>query len=110
MWTSTRSRSPPRRGPTWEALLAVAEGSFAGGGAPRFARALGCEDPESAGPRPLALGSTIPGFHVAVAEPASELALAGRHRFSRYALVFHLDERSRGAPGSGPKPGPSSPA
>jgi hypothetical protein len=76
---------------TWEALLVVAEGSFAGGAAPRVARALGCADTASSGPRPLAVGATIPGFHVAVADPGSELALVGNHRFSAYALVFHLD-------------------
>jgi hypothetical protein len=76
---------------TWEALLHAAERSFAGGAAPPFARLLGCEDAAASGPRPLAAGSAIPGFHVAVAEPGSELALAGRHRFSRYALIFRLE-------------------
>lgn len=86
-------------GATWAALLRVAAGSFEGGATPRVARALGCEDTDAGGPRPLELGSVIPGFHVAVArspaeaapdEPA-ELALAGRHRFSRYALIFRVD-------------------
>lgn len=89
---------------TWAALLRVAAGSFEGGPTPRVARALGCEDTAAAGPRPLAAGATIPGFHVAVArapdeaaagEPA-ELALAGRHRFSRYALIFRVDSVSGG--------------
>jgi hypothetical protein len=77
---------------TWEALLRVAERSFGGAAAPPFARLLGCEDSAPAGPRPLAVGSAIPGFHVAAAEPRSELALVGRHRFSRYALTFRLDD------------------
>lgn len=76
---------------TWEALLRAAERSFASGAAPPFARLLGCEDTAAGGPRPLVVGSTIPGFHVAVAEPDSELALVGRHRFSRYALTFRLE-------------------
>ncbi len=50
----------------------------------------------------------MPGFRVAAARPAEELALAGRHRFSDYALVFRLDPVGEVAPGCGPRPGPSS--
>jgi hypothetical protein len=67
---------------TWEALQAVTERSFGEGAAPQLARLLGCED-ES-------------GFHVAGSEPGRELALAGRHRFSRYALIFRLDASPAG--------------
>lgn len=76
---------------TWEALLRTVDGTLASGRAARGARLLGCEDAEAAGPRPLAPGATIPGFHVEVAERPRELALAGAHRFSRYALIFRLD-------------------
>ena len=65
-------------------------------GAPRFARILGCADTEAAGPRPLAVGSAVPGFHVAAATEPAELALAGSHRFSDYALVFRLEEMDGG--------------
>jgi hypothetical protein len=75
----------------WEALCRVAEGSFSSSFAGRFARLVGCESTEQSGPRPLAEGSAFPGFVVASAEPGSQLALAGRHRYSDYALVFHLD-------------------
>lgn len=75
----------------WEALCRVAEGSFSSSFAGRFARLVGCEFTGPAGPRPLAEGSAFPGFVVARAEPGSRLALAGRHRYSDYALVFHLD-------------------
>lgn len=78
-------------GETWEAVLRTADGSLASRRAETGARLLGCEDTEAGGPRPLAVGSTIPGFHVEVADPARELALVGRHRFSRYALTFRLD-------------------
>lgn len=74
----------------WESLCRVAEGSFSSPFAARFARLVGCEATTVAGPRPLAEGSTIIGFTVARAEPGSQLALAGRHRYSDYALVFHL--------------------
>lgn len=75
----------------WEALCRVAEGSFSSPFAARFARLVGCESTEHSGPRPLAEGSAFPGFVVARAEPGAQLALAGRHRYSDYALVFHLD-------------------
>lgn len=75
----------------WEALCRVAEGSFSSAFAGRFARLVGCESTGQSGPRPLAEGSAFPGFVVARAEPGSQVALAGRHRYSDYALVFHLD-------------------
>jgi hypothetical protein len=87
---SVEIAAPP--GSTWDSLLTVAERSFGSEGTSRFARLLGCEDLRASGPRPLATGSTMPGFHVAVAEPPVELALVGRHRFSRYALVFRVEE------------------
>jgi hypothetical protein len=74
----------------WDSLCRVAEGSFSSPFAARFAGWVGCEETAASGPRPLAEGSAFPGFVVARAEPGSELALAGRHRYSEYALVFHL--------------------
>jgi hypothetical protein len=76
---------------TWEALLRTVDTMGAPRLAVRFAALLGCEDREAAGPRPLREGSATVGFHVAAAVPGAELALAGRHRFSDYALVFRLD-------------------
>jgi hypothetical protein len=46
----------------------------------------------SGAPQP---GDTLPGFEVAEAVAPKRLALCGRHRFSRYALVFELDEADR---------------
>jgi hypothetical protein len=57
-----------------------------------FARAVGCADREASGPRPLAEGSTTPGFHVVTIVPGAELVLEGRHRFSRYAMIFRLEQ------------------
>lgn len=43
------------------------------------------------------LGTEHPGgFHVAGAEPPGLLVLAGRHRFARYRLEFHLTEAGAG--------------
>ncbi len=80
----------------WEALLRVVEGSFGSTSTARVARLLGCADVESAGPRPLAAGSALPGFHVEALERPQELVLAGRHRFSDYALIFRLDQLGDG--------------
>ncbi len=77
---------------TWEALSYVVDGSFSSDGASPFARLLGCADVAASGPRPLAEGSAIVGFHVTRAQAPVELALAGSHRFSDYALIFRLDE------------------
>ncbi len=77
---------------TWESVLRVVEGSASAGGAPTFARLLKCADTEAGGPRPLAPGSTVPGFHVADMTAPSALALAGSHRFSNYALTLRLDD------------------
>jgi hypothetical protein len=78
----------------WEALLRVVEGSFGSTATGRVSRLLGCAEVDASGPRPLAAGSALPGFHIEVAEQPRELALAGSHRYSDYALIFRLDELS----------------
>jgi hypothetical protein len=80
----------------WEALLRVVDGSFGSTATGRAAGLLGCADVSASGPRPLAAGSALPGFHVESAERPRELALAGNHRFSDYLLIFHLDELDSG--------------
>lgn len=76
----------------WQALLAALDGSFSRPFATVYSRAIGSAHARASGPRPLAVGSTIPGFRVATAVPGRELALEGRHHFSTYALTFHIDE------------------
>src|ERR1700761_4587451 len=63
----------------------------AGAASPRYARAVGCADTEAGGPRPLEVGSTVPGFHVAALIPERLLALRGSHHFSDYELAFRLE-------------------
>jgi hypothetical protein len=75
----------------WPALLRTVERMTAGGAAPRYARAVGCADTAAGGPRPLEVGSTFPGFHVAELAPERLLVLAGSHHFSNYALIFQLE-------------------
>ena len=75
----------------WPALLRTVERMTDGGAAPRYARAVGCADTDAGGPRPLEVGSTVPGFHVAALTPERLLVMAGSHHFSDYALSFRLE-------------------
>ncbi len=75
----------------WPALLRTVERMTAGAAAPRYARAVGCADTEVGGPRPLEVGSTVPGFHVADLIAERLLVLRGSHHFSDYALAFRLE-------------------
>jgi hypothetical protein len=75
----------------WRALLTTLDRSFSRPGAAAYARAVRCRPATSTGPRPLAEGSTLPGFRVTAAVPRSELVLEGRHLFSTYAMVVRLE-------------------
>ncbi|MGW5866479.1 hypothetical protein ACWFRJ_30325 [Streptomyces sp. NPDC055239] len=75
----------------WRGLSETLDQSFSPSGKGRYARLVGAVDRTAAGPRPLAEGSTLPGFRVAAAVPGRELVLTGRHRFSSYALIFRLE-------------------
>lgn len=77
----------------WDALGDL---SFSGPVVEAYARLIGCEDTRPSGPRPLAEGSAFPGFRVVECERASRLALAGRHRFARYALIFTVSPAGPG--------------
>jgi hypothetical protein len=78
------------------AALGELDNAFSRAGVAAYARAVGCADYRASGPRPLIEGSSIPGFGVVAAVPRSDLVLAGRHRFSSYALTFRIDELSAG--------------
>lgn len=80
---------------TWAALVAVAGGFTSGRLSGRIAGVLGCEQTTRRG-EPGQIGSTAPGFVVARSVRPSVLALMGKHRFSRYALVFRLSESPAG--------------
>lgn len=92
----------------WSAVAETVDHSFGHRRAAGVARLLGCADPTGSGPRPPAEGSTLPGFRVVTAVPGRELALAGSHRFSTYALIFRLEDAGAVAPECGRKPGPPS--
>jgi hypothetical protein len=75
----------------WRALVVTLDRSFTNKPASVYARVVGCREYGPRGPRPLAAGSTIPGFRVVCAVPDAELVLDGQHRFSNYALTFRLE-------------------
>lgn len=53
---------------------------------------------DRAGPLAALLGTEPrPGFAVVASDPPDQLTLAGRHRFSRYRLVFALADAAGGA-------------
>jgi hypothetical protein len=80
---------------TWEAVVAILPRMFDTRLARRGARLLGCTNREAHG-EPSVIGSTLPGFVVSRSVRPSTLALLGEHRFSRYALVFRIDELGSG--------------
>jgi hypothetical protein len=80
----------------WDALVENIDRSFSRFYVGGFAWVIGSPDREASGPRPLAEGSVVPGFRVVAAVPGSVLALQGRHRFSSYALIFHLEDLGSG--------------
>jgi hypothetical protein len=82
----------------WLVLTETLDRTFSRTHMTSYARTIRCADHTASGPRPLAEGSTIPGFRVAAATPGSELVLEGRHRFSTYALIFRLEQVNAGLP------------
>jgi hypothetical protein len=78
----------------WSVLTDMLDQALSRGGVASYSRIVGCADCSASGPRPLAEGSTIPGFRVVTLVPGSELVLVGRHRFSSYALIFRLEQLS----------------
>jgi hypothetical protein len=80
----------------WPVLVETVDRAFSRTAAATFARIVGCADRTASGPRPLAEGSTTPGFRVVAAARGSELVLEGRHRFSSYALIFPLEQVGSG--------------
>ncbi len=75
----------------WRALGETLDRSFSRPGMAGYVRLVGSADRTTSGPRPLAEGSTFPGFRVVAVVPGRELVLEGRHRFSSYALIFRLE-------------------
>lgn len=79
----------------WRALLDTADTAMSAGSG-WVGAVLGTADRRASGPRPLTTGSVVPGFHVTEAVAGQRLVLAGRHRFSAYQLIFHVEPAGPG--------------
>jgi hypothetical protein len=80
---------------TWEALIATIPRMFDTRRSRRGASLLGAAHTEARGD-PSVIGSTLPGFVVSRSVRPALLALLGQHRYSRYALVFSIDDLGGG--------------
>lgn len=82
----------------WPVLLTTLDQTFAQAAAV-YGRLVGADPRAASGARPLAVGSTMPGFRVAASVAPARLVLRGQHWFSDYALIFRLEpvaaDRSR---------------
>ncbi len=87
--------APPEA--AYAGVLAVLRGTFAPAGARRVAGLLGCDPGTTTGWDRPGVGSTVPGFRIREAEPPGLLVVAGRHRFSRYGIVFRVDAAGGGS-------------
>jgi len=74
----------------WEALFPTLERAFNGRHAQRYAERIGADVTAAAGDLHHP-GGTLPGFTVIRAIEPVMLALAGRHRYSQYAVVIRID-------------------
>jgi hypothetical protein len=83
--------APP--GIVWEALLVSGPAAGNGLGRRLWARVLGCDPRDSNGLAPHRIGAERPGFAVCESVAPATYALAGRHRFARYQLVFRISQR-----------------
>ena len=75
---------------TWKALFPTLEHSFDSRGARRYSERVGAGVTAADGDLHHP-GGTLPGFTVIRAIEPVMLALAGRHRFAQYAIVFRID-------------------
>jgi hypothetical protein len=77
----------------WRALLPTVGSTFRVGGGP-IARVLRLTPAGARGEwlQLVRRDDTLPGFAVTEVHPSHRLELQGRHRFSRYALIFELDQ------------------
>jgi hypothetical protein len=75
---------------TWAALFPTLEASFDGRYARRYAERIEAKMTGAAGDLHHP-GGTLPGFTVTRAIAPVMLALAGEHKFAKYAVVFRID-------------------
>jgi hypothetical protein len=86
--------APPRV--VWDTVLRSVPGARPGLGLRAWAAVWKADPAESNGLASHVLGAERPGFVVAEVVPPATYALAGRHRFARYQLVFRIGQRGVG--------------
>ena len=74
----------------WDAAAQTLGASLSGPLSGRLARLLGCDPAVMADWEEPDVGSSVPGFRIAVAERPRLLVVSGCHRFSRYGIVFRV--------------------
>lgn len=80
-------------GEVWRALIERVERRLSG---PRLLVRVLRAEPAHASDTPFGQGSTLRGFAVDEVVPERLIRLTGRHRFSRYELLFTLSPREGG--------------
>jgi len=80
---------------TWDALTTWIARTQLGTNT-RFAQLVGTDPRRVSGTIPD-VGATIPGFAVTESVPGDHITLAGRHRFSRYLLLFAVSDDTGGS-------------
>lgn len=80
----------------WAALPGALQDAFDRSRARHLAGILGCYDRGGHAGFGAARDETLAGFRVARADPPRELALEGRHRYSRYRLAFEIESGGTG--------------
>jgi len=91
---SIEIEAPPRA--VWNAVLAFGPGAPPSLAHRAFARIWRTDPAGSNGLASHVLGAEAPGFAVCQSVPPATYALAGRHRFARYQLVFRIDQLEPG--------------
>ena len=81
----------------WVALPAALWAAFARPRARWLAAILRCDDDGPDGGFGGMAGESLAGFRVARSEASRELALEGRHQYSRYRLTFEIEPEESGA-------------
>jgi hypothetical protein len=80
--------APPDR--VWQAVHDTLRALFASPAARLAARLLGCDPAGTAGWDLPVVGASIPGFRLVADDRPWLVVVAGRHRFSRYGIVFRI--------------------
>lgn len=80
----------------WDAVVATFGAALTRRTATAYARAVGCRPSRAQDWEKTEVGASLPGFRIVAAVRPHVLALAGRHRFSRYGIVVRVDPAEDG--------------